>query len=347
MTISNCGHDENGRYSGGRAGDQSGTEWYLRTWYNGSWQHVYRHPNAEVRALISQLAVEAAQNNLVGYDQGERGTFWEHLKASGYRPSKITVACEADCSSGVAGIVKAVGYLTGDARLQSVSQWMTTYSEHDILTAAGFEAFSASKYLTGESCLMAGDILRSSGHTVIEVSTGGNASASDRGTATASASYPCKGWTGTLVRKIQTALIAKGYSCGKSGVDGDFGKDTDAAVRKYQADNGLEVDGIVGPLTQGKLFTSESKASAYASGNYRTVVDCLNVRTGAGTDKARKTRSQLTADGQAHANSEGQLRGGTTVTVMEAVKVGSDCWGRIPSGWICLEWQGKPYVAKV
>ena len=27
--ISNCGHDENGRYSGGKAGDQTGTEWQV------------------------------------------------------------------------------------------------------------------------------------------------------------------------------------------------------------------------------------------------------------------------------------------------------------------------------
>ena len=30
--ISNSGHDENGRYSGGRAGDQTGTEWALIPW---------------------------------------------------------------------------------------------------------------------------------------------------------------------------------------------------------------------------------------------------------------------------------------------------------------------------
>ena len=32
--ISNCGHDENGRYSGGKAGDQTGTEWRVINWYN-------------------------------------------------------------------------------------------------------------------------------------------------------------------------------------------------------------------------------------------------------------------------------------------------------------------------
>lgn len=29
--ISNCGHDERGKYSGGKAGDQTGTEWQTGT----------------------------------------------------------------------------------------------------------------------------------------------------------------------------------------------------------------------------------------------------------------------------------------------------------------------------
>lgn len=36
--ISNCGHDERGRYSSGKAGDQTGTEWYIRSWYNHKWK---------------------------------------------------------------------------------------------------------------------------------------------------------------------------------------------------------------------------------------------------------------------------------------------------------------------
>lgn len=28
--ISNCGYDENGKYSGGAAGDQTGAEWEIR-----------------------------------------------------------------------------------------------------------------------------------------------------------------------------------------------------------------------------------------------------------------------------------------------------------------------------
>ena len=163
----------------------------------------------------------------------------------------------------------------------------------------------------------------------------------------ASSSYPCKGWTGDEVRKLQSALIAKGYSCGSSGVDGSFGSDTDAAVRKFQKENGLEVDGIAGPKTQAALYGSGGGSAGYETGTYVTTVGCLNVRTGAGTGYSRKTKKQLTADGQKHSNSAGQLNAGTAVTVMQIqYDSAGNPWGMIPSGWICLAWQGKQYVRK-
>jgi len=47
--IANSGHDERGRYSGGKAGDQTGTEWAIINWYNRPWNCVLRHPNQKVR----------------------------------------------------------------------------------------------------------------------------------------------------------------------------------------------------------------------------------------------------------------------------------------------------------
>lgn len=112
--ISNCGHDENGRYSGGKAGDQTGTEWQVINWYSRPWKCVLRHPNAKVRAMIASMAKAAAVNNKIGYCQSHRGTFWTNLADSNFDPAQITVACEADCSSGVAAIVKGAGYRLGD-----------------------------------------------------------------------------------------------------------------------------------------------------------------------------------------------------------------------------------------
>lgn len=56
-----------------------------------------------------------------------------------------------------------------------------------------------------------------------------------------------KGDTGDLVAVLQGFLICRGYNTG--GLDGDFGAKTDKAVRAFQSDNGLFVDGIAGKAT--------------------------------------------------------------------------------------------------
>ena len=63
-----------------------------------------------------------------------------------------------------------------------------------------------------------------------------------------------KGDKGDDVKALQILLIGYGYSCGSYGVDGSFGSATDKAVRAYQKDKGLSVDGIVGPKTWAMLL---------------------------------------------------------------------------------------------
>lgn len=175
--ISNCGHDENGRYSGGKAGDQTGTEWRVINWYNRPWKCVLRHPNADVRAMIASMAKAAANNNLIGYDQSQRGTFWTNLADSNYDPAQITVACEADCSSGVAAIVKGAGYRLGIDALKKVSTACYTGNLRATLKAAGFEVLTESKYLTSDAYLFAGDILlNDNAHVATNLTTGSKAS---------------------------------------------------------------------------------------------------------------------------------------------------------------------------
>ena len=53
---------------------------------------------------------------------------------------------------------------------------------------------------------------------------------------------------------IQQALLAKGFNPGP--LDGIMGAQTRKAIRQFQAANGLVADGIVGPVTSGKLFTT-------------------------------------------------------------------------------------------
>ena len=54
------------------------------------------------------------------------------------------------------------------------------------------------------------------------------------------------GAEGATVKALQTLLIGYGYSCGKAGADGKFGNSTYSALRSFQKDNKLDIDGICG-----------------------------------------------------------------------------------------------------
>ncbi|GAA6614993.1 peptidoglycan-binding domain-containing protein [Scytonema sp. NUACC26] len=57
-----------------------------------------------------------------------------------------------------------------------------------------------------------------------------------------------RGDTGSSVRLLQNILIALGY-LDRNLNTGNFLEQTDQAVRNFQSDNSLRVDGIVGPRT--------------------------------------------------------------------------------------------------
>jgi hypothetical protein len=58
-----------------------------------------------------------------------------------------------------------------------------------------------------------------------------------------------KGDSGPYVTLAQTELIQRGYDLGKWGADGKFGAATESAVKLFQQDWELTVDGVIGPKT--------------------------------------------------------------------------------------------------
>lgn len=66
------------------------------------------------------------------------------------------------------------------------------------------------------------------------------------------------GSSGQDVRNVQQKLKSLGFL--KGNVDGDFGKATEEAVKKFQKQYGLEVDGKVGANTLAKLQTARATA---------------------------------------------------------------------------------------
>lgn len=65
------------------------------------------------------------------------------------------------------------------------------------------------------------------------------------------------GSTGAEVRKMQNRLKELGYL--KGSADGDFGAATESAVKSFQAQNGLAVDGKAGTATLNKLYSANAK----------------------------------------------------------------------------------------
>lgn len=270
--ISNCGIDERGKISGGKAGDNNGKEWRVRSWYSYPWSVILHHPNPEVRKLIAELAKEAAENDNIGYDQYQRTTFWEQLEKVGYHPKDINNKCESDCSAGVAAIVKAVGFLLNDSKLKGVSIDAYTGNLKAVLKKAGFEALTASKYRNSDNYLYAGDVLLKEGrHTCINLTDGAN--------------IPKSSSIGKrpTVKEWQLAAVADGFKLSINGmwsgecenvakkavvkrrltykyhnltklvqkylgveVDGKCGKNTANAIKQYQEKNGLVADGECG-----------------------------------------------------------------------------------------------------
>lgn len=136
------------------------------------------------------------------------------------------------------------------------------------------------------------------------------------------------GSSGTYVKEAQTILAGLRYSIGHYGADGIFGNSTRSAVIKFQRDNGLSADGIVGPDTWAKLLeqkTGDDDKTVATKTNYlvRVTTDALNIRKGPSTDYP-------------------VVRAITDRGVYTIVETSGD-WGKLKSGagWINLKYCRK------
>lgn len=82
--------------------------------------------------------------------------------------------------------------------------------------------------------------------------------------------------------------------------------------------------------------------NSYTTGNYTVTASLLHVRSGAGTNYSIKTYRKLTSNARNQNRSKGNyyangLLRGVNVTVSQV----NGNWGKIPSGWICLDYCKK------
>ena len=72
-----------------------------------------------------------------------------------------------------------------------------------------------------------------------------------------------RGDKGEKVREMQRLLIDRGYALPKYGADGDFGAETESAVKHFQRDWDLTQDGVCGEKTWERLLTTLDKPKHY------------------------------------------------------------------------------------
>lgn len=280
VLFSSACQDENGRYWGGKAGDQTGKEVRTTNAYNHSlgWR-IFRHPNSKTAYWIGTNARAMADNNNFGYDQWERLTGYNAAKAAGWEPANVKTPCELDCSSFVRTAVAC-------ALEKDISNFNTA-TEASVLLGLGF------KEITGTSInsLQKGDIVvtKSKGHTEI-VSQGASDNGASATTTTTStkgdAKYAVKAggkifsevtndsdYAGVTKRAITDVAIKvtsgaikyRVHVCGGSWLSWVTGYNWNDANNGY-AGNGKAIDGIqIVPTTSG---TNVKYRVATIGGNY-------------------------------------------------------------------------------
>lgn len=195
VTIGHASIDENKTIKGGAAGDQTKKEVCTRSWYSKPWTSVIRPKSSTVAEKIAKAMEQACNNDKIGYDQGQRTTLYTYAKAANWDISKVTDACECDCSSLVAVCVNAAGI--------KVSKDIYTGNEKAALNATGaFTVLTDSKYTGSSAYLLRGDILLGTGHTAIVLSNGSSAGASSSTT-----NPPTTTTTTTRTKATETARL--------------------------------------------------------------------------------------------------------------------------------------------
>ena len=131
---------------------------------------------------------------------------------------------------------------------------------------------------------------------MVVLSDGSNAAkerAGDPGTDAAKPGVIAKGAEGADVTAMQKALATLGYDLGPYGIDGDFGEDTDAALREFQEKAGLDQTGIYDEKTREALMAAIDPQGAAdpAPENPGKQVEVtglnVNIRKGNGTQYGR------------------------------------------------------------
>ena len=138
---------------------------------------------------------------------------------------------------------------------------------------------------------------------------------------------------------LDSVCVKKGQSVKKGtklGTTGKTGKAT--GIHLHLAVKDLNTDKYEDPEVFAKSYIPPF---VYKTGTYRVNTTVLNVRSGAGTGYAVKRFNQFTANARYQIkklNSGKACNGYVKGLVCTVSRVSNNCWGKTPSGWVCLKY---------
>ena len=160
---------------GQQPGNQTGRELNFSTWYTAVWLGVLRFKDPAKAELAAKACEAGVKNKNIGYDMDNRNTAYAAAKAVGWDLSKITKPVETDCSAFMMLCAISAGVHKLEDLFRRQGNSCTTYCmRHDWPATGDFELLTGSKYLTTDANLLRGDVLVSSGHTVMALEDGKN-----------------------------------------------------------------------------------------------------------------------------------------------------------------------------
>jgi len=80
VMLGSSSKDENGNYTGGQGGDQTGKEVYILNWYGKNWTSVLRPKDSALAERIAVACEKGCLNNYIGYSQSTRNTLLTQAK---------------------------------------------------------------------------------------------------------------------------------------------------------------------------------------------------------------------------------------------------------------------------
>lgn len=195
IKIGHASIDENGKVSGGQAGDQNKKEVCTRTWYSKPWQYYLECTDDTITNIAATYMEKICANDNVGYDQSQRLTLYNQLKS--HKDVSILTPCECDCSSLVACCYIMAGL--------NINPSCTTRNIRSaLLTTGKFKAYSDSDHLTSDKYAKRGGIYLKEGSHIVMALENGSAN------------------TGTVNQVLNTTATTKGIDVSGYNVVTDY-----------------------------------------------------------------------------------------------------------------------------